>query len=880
MSADGSTAQRPHTVQAQWAVVSKRLDPSGTHAIDGYEVVGTSGSMALAQSLQEACLTGTPSSTAVGTPDALPWVIVTAGGGKGPVMAMSVVTSSALRTEGGRAVTPTRLLWTTWADAARCRMSWAAMAIAHQSVRWSDTVMPSQAQGDPVAVQVADIAAATVADDIERFGFDWVAGLAGLVLDGRRIAIVAETTPLPEVDERLRLFDAVCALLPYGCRARFSAATWAKANVEHGVLLVFSDAVAKNQHRVVWQALPPRPRRSDATGYVEALLRLRHGEAKFRTLDIVQHLVGESDPRRCGDAAAALRCLLRMDLPREVVRLIRSGHGRVADVQLVLSEHPLDRLPSQIAQTLLQFLADHAEQLPAARDLLVQTWSAETERRLGAYGRSFLTAADLPRLRPWFEVAERTGPASKLALLRELLRPTDRMPDLSPASADLAVQLLSEFKGAINEAAIQRVIVDQPTICVALMREILDRSIPTGRAVEQIDRWLRDPSTGGRPWLVPFGFAIGRGEPTDEQWRALRDIDDRVWLVLLQIAAFGGQSGRVFASMWPFLVDRAGRRTTPTRDVAFNAELKDMTPSRYDLPDIDWALIDVLNLIRFGSMPGLSAGAVPLEHYGEAFHAAWYAPNLADRRAGLNSRLVAAIFPESGTAAQAAMLMSVVSINDPELMHLAARAIAREIDTRPGDFGSLAFSPEWITQIRRVSAKETFWVYQGLRTLVRTSTSTQQIAAGYVQGRQVGLTFADLEGLLNWWIRHQPPHLIKQLLVDLWWYGGAEDAEKLRRGVAAGRYGGRPVAERWHNFIQERQILAHWLAGKGKPPRRRQNPGGPHQRDRTLHGVANSAPPADSGGGGKFGAVKKIAGNLFSGSKNASGDEHPTADAE
>src|SRR5690348_5921227 len=101
--------------------------------------------MAFARSLQGACLIGTPSSTAVDTPDALPWVIVTAGGAQGAVVAMSIVTPSPLRTEGGRPLTPTRLLWTDWSDAARCRMSWFAMVTAHRSLQWSDTILPAQA---------------------------------------------------------------------------------------------------------------------------------------------------------------------------------------------------------------------------------------------------------------------------------------------------------------------------------------------------------------------------------------------------------------------------------------------------------------------------------------------------------------------------------------------------------------------------------------------------------------------------------------------------------------------------------------------------------------------------------------------------------------
>jgi hypothetical protein len=870
-----STPQPALTVPAHWALVSKRLDPSGAYAIEGYEVVGTSGSPALAQSLQESCLTGTPSSTAVGTADAIPWVVVTGGGVQGAVMAMSVVTSSTLRTEAGRAVTPTRIIWTPWPDAERCRLSWAAMAAAHQSMRWSETVAPAQAKGDAVTLPVAGFDAPTVADDIDRFGFDWVAGLAGLILEGRRIAIVAEAAPLPDVEERLKLFDAVCALLPYGYRARFSAATWAKANVEHGVLLVFADAVAKDQQRVGWQAPLPRPHHTDALDYVDALRRLRNGDANFRTVEIVEHLLKEADPQRCRDAEAVRGYLMRMDLPREVVRLINAKRGRLADVRRVLAEHPLDTLPSSIAQTLVQFLADGVPQSQAARDLVVQIWSGEVERRLGAYGRALLTTAGVPVLRHWFAVADRAGPESRRALLRELLRRTGPMPDLAPASADVAVQLLSEFKGAINDVVLQQVIAAQPNVCLALLCQILDRSIPIERAVTQIDRWLLDPSSGEHPWLAPFGFAIGRDEPTADQWHALRNVDDRVWRVLLHIAASRGLARRVFASMWPSLLDRAGRLTTSASDEAFNAELGALLPERYGLPVQDVTRIDMLHLARFGTMPYLAAEAVQIEPYAEAFQLTWCSPVLADRRDGWNQLLVRAVFPERGGAVQAAKLMAVARV-DARLVEVAARAIAQEVDTRPGDFDATPFDGEWIGRIRRYSSRENFWVYQELRSLAQEDVGVHQIATGYERGRRIGLRFEDLDRILHRWICHHPPELIEQLLTELWWRGFGEDADKLRRRIASGEHGGRRVAEDWQQFIRDQLILTQWLAGKGKLPRQARRQAPPPKQDRAAHGQANSPPSDDAGGGSKLSAAaRKIAGTIRPGRKHNDGDEQP-----
>ncbi|MFI5906482.1 hypothetical protein [Dactylosporangium sp. NPDC051541] len=874
MTVDKGTTRPTRTVPAQWALVSKRLDPSGTYAIDGYEVVGTSGSMAVAQSLQETGLTGTPSSTAVGTPDALPWVIVTAGNGPRPMMAMSVMISSPLRTEGGRPVTPTRILWTDWLDAAAHRLTWTGMAFGHQKMPWPETRVTGQSPiAPPTRMDIVDIPAQTVAGNIDRFGFDWLAGLAGLVLEGRRIAIVAEAVPLPGLDDRVALFDAVCALLPYGRRTRFSAATWARANVEHGVQLVFADTVAKDQVRVVWQEPPPRPRSADAADYVTDLIRLRRGEAKFRTLDIVEHLVNESDPNRCRDALSARRCLLAMDLTREVVRLIQSGRASVSDVQQVLAQHPLDTLPSKYAQILVQFLADRGPRDKAAPDLLLRTWSAETERRLGSYGRAQLTEASLPGLRSWFALADQAGEACGLNLLRELLRPTESMRDLRPAAADAALKLLADVKGAIKDPVIQQHIADQPAICVALLRQILDRGIPLERAVDQIDRWLADPGACGRPWLVPFGFAIGRGAPTDDQWRVLWSADDRVWLVLLNIAKFARQSVRVFAAMWPALVERAGLIGTEAENLAFEAELDLLTPDNCGLAEIEWARIDVLHLVRFGQLPGITMGAVALPDYAEAFRLAWYNPVLAEHRAEMHDRLIQALFPATGsTALQGYRLMAIVSVVDPQLMDLAARAIAQQVDARPSDFVDLVFGADWIERIRHVSTLERFWAYQRLRTLVRTGAAMDQIVAAYVHGGRVNLSFDDLERVMFEWFQGNSPQSAGLVLTELWRHGRADDAERMRKRMSGGAYG-QPLADAWNAFAADTLLFAQWQAGKTRPPKVKPQPAPPPQRAPVPPAGAHALPPADSNAGKRPGPVSRFVGGILHvGAKN---DENP-----
>ncbi|MFI5906483.1 hypothetical protein [Dactylosporangium sp. NPDC051541] len=700
----------------------------------------------------------------------------------------------------------------------------------------------------------SDVAA--VAADVDRFGFELVAGLAGLVLEGRPVAIVAGAAALPGPEDRANLVDAVWGLLPLGCRARLGA---------HQEPLVFADLAADGQARVTWAEPPPRPRTADAAEYVKDLVRLRRGDAKFRTADIVGHLRGEADPGQSSDAVSARRGLLSMDLVREVARLIRSGRGTAADAQQVLAKHPLGSLPSQHAQTLVQFLADRVLEDQAAGELLVRTWSAETERRLGAYGRTLLTEADQPRLRSWFVLADRAGPAAGLGLLRELLRPTESMRDLRPAAADAVLQLLSGVKGAIKDPVVQRLIADQPTVCVALLRMILHRGIPAERAVGEIERWLLDPAAGSRPWLAPFGFAIGRGEPNAEQWRALADIDDRVWPVLLHIAAFTKRP--IFASMWPFLVDRAGLIGTDAENLAIDAALDALTPENCGLADIEWVRIDLLHLVRFAQMPGLIIGSVPLPDYAGALRSLWPSPVLARHRMELGRRLVGAIFPEPGTVVQAQRLMAIVPADDQEVMDLAARAIAQQVDARPSDFVDLVFGADWIERIRRVSALGRFWAYQGLRTLTRRGAGIEQVAAGFAQATDAGLSFEDLERLAAEWFHINSAQSIIYLLTELWRHGRADYAEILRKRISSGTYGQR-LADRWNVHVGDGFVFMQWLAGRTRPPRYAP----PAQREPVAPGGA------DPGAAPRSEPVSKIIKGMLRSSRSAGGGERPAAD--
>ncbi|MGW5261776.1 hypothetical protein ACWEQG_12415 [Microbispora sp. NPDC004025] len=73
---------------------------------------------------------------------------------------------------------------------------------------------------------------------------------AALLLNGRPVCVVGADA-VPMID-RLRFVDTVAALLPYGTRTRFTAATWTSSTTEHTIKLSFARYAPEGGQTVVW----------------------------------------------------------------------------------------------------------------------------------------------------------------------------------------------------------------------------------------------------------------------------------------------------------------------------------------------------------------------------------------------------------------------------------------------------------------------------------------------------------------------------------------------------------------------------------------------------------------------------------------------------
>jgi hypothetical protein len=289
-------------VVADWAWISK--DPS--EGI-GYSVLKVSTGAIDFGAISGNYEPGAPNSTtAPDAPDAPPWVTygLADGGRDGALISVSVRDPWTERDHTGRPVWPQRLLTVRYAQLAAVQASFQTIWAAVQ-----DAPVPAP-DGAPLPLTVAGQSLAELITVVEA-NFDGLATIAAALLDGP--VAVADASHLTR-EQRLALFDAVAALLPYGYRADLSASSSVNNTVKHRIRLVLADFANPDQQVLSLLAPEFSPRGEVGRRYLAALHEKRQ---KNGTATLVRHLwrikgedaQGLCSFRRPGFALAALRDL-------------------------------------------------------------------------------------------------------------------------------------------------------------------------------------------------------------------------------------------------------------------------------------------------------------------------------------------------------------------------------------------------------------------------------------------------------------------------------------------------------------------------------------------------------------------------------------------
>jgi hypothetical protein len=365
--------QSPDGLAAEWAVLGKHPGRSM-----GYEVLGGSLPADRAQRYLWSATTGTPDARVPAS--GLPWRVFLSGvdGEERSVCAVVDTGWDGSKDATGRPSYTWRLLLFEWQAASRAGVTWTTL---DRAVSRGGSA-PARYEAPPLAARTA----AELADAVDRLGFEWAAGAAALLLDGQQLVITAPPHgTMPDLDERVRTLDAVCSLLPYGCRAWLSGATWT-GKAEHDLRLVFAASARTGQQEVpLGTGRPPAPRSETAGRYLTELLRIR--AKRESTADVLAHLLAATTALPPRGAGEALRILQELDLMDSVLNDIRNGRGRVSDVQRLLDLHAVESLHERQLQTVVVFLAGCARRPDggAAQALLTRHWTPQVPELLAAH---------------------------------------------------------------------------------------------------------------------------------------------------------------------------------------------------------------------------------------------------------------------------------------------------------------------------------------------------------------------------------------------------------------------------------------------------------------------------------------------------------------
>ncbi|KUJ67403.1 hypothetical protein ACZ90_28395 [Streptomyces albus subsp. albus] len=536
---------------ADWAVLGKHPGQSM-----GYDVLDGSLPADRAKRFLWGATTGVPDSR--DPAEGLPWRVFLGSVSTDPTpVCAAVETTWDGSADGTGAPSYTwRLLLLEWPQASNAGLTWSAI----------DRVLPRDglpASGTGVSLAVPRTPAAELAATVDRLTFEWAARVAALLLDNRQVAIVAPPgTALPDVAERVRVLDAVCSLLPYGCRSWLSAATWT-GHSEHGLRLVFAATARTGQLEVrLGAGSPPEPQGATARTYLNELLRLR---AKRRsTADLVEHLLGAVAVIPAHNAAEAVRVLREADLLDSVISEIGRGRGELHDVQRVLELYPVPTLGESRLRVLVPFLAQRANRgSTLAQAVLQQHWSPLTPRLLARdVVQSGSTQDSFARARGYLSLMNAMD-GERPGAFEELLTDLVDDPNQDPGWTGNLIYMVENEFGCRSEAA-DGFLLRSRAAGLAWLRTLAKNETRDLAPLRRLaERGLSGVAGGTAGWPRFAAALVGISpleQATVEDAAAFTAAMDDGWRFALDIAATEGRP-EVLGLLWPRL-----REVAPGRD--------------------------------------------------------------------------------------------------------------------------------------------------------------------------------------------------------------------------------------------------------------------------------------------------------------------------
>ena len=466
-------AEEPGRVRVDWAVQSKRPG-----AGKGYALLAGSIDSTRALRLIEAGTTGTPAGEDAGRVDALPWVSFVADR-TGSSATLGVVERSWTDEHDvtGQPIVPARLLAVGWPTSKPTLLGFVGLLALARSVRWAGVDGPPEGvrKAAPIDASVPPLNVDLLVRAIEDVGFDWALTAAVALLDGHQVVVVTPGRIL-SLQQRAQLLDAVCALLPYGCRAWISASTWARDRSAHPVRLSFAERGRPGQRVIHFDEFRPEPPRTpEASAYLTEMTHLR--SEGFPVAQIVAHLAELYEPLEPREAGLAVRHLRELRLVASTVEDIQRGRADPSRVNDVLTRFGWGDLDDPTQAALVSFLADAAVGESGsgrvAREVLQRHWAAEPLHHLVGEIVADLADGNAERPRRRMAILADLAPTVRDELVAVVLHHMAQKAEAQTADRTIAL-LVDTHSPAPRNAAAWEVLARCPELGARLLRAMSD----------------------------------------------------------------------------------------------------------------------------------------------------------------------------------------------------------------------------------------------------------------------------------------------------------------------------------------------------------------------------------------------------------------------
>jgi hypothetical protein len=682
---------------------------------------------------------GTPD-TRAGGPAELPWVTVSWVGVDASLQVGIGITDKTGQVDGvGRPIIQTSYCCVPYRELAANGITYTALYDAVERAP-----LPPE-NGAPVVLTLPVTTDEEVAQRADGFGS--ASSAAALLLRGPVSVVEAEGSSLRQ---RLEFIDAVASLLPYGYRAKFSAATWSDSATRHRLRLAFAARPRDDAAVVSWR-YPGEVPGSDhvARAYYEQLRQLRSGSAahgkKFDLGAVVAHLAARTEPQKFEQPQEALAILRQIDLPDRALRLVRDGaEVDLAELRQVVRPGPLGRLLPDEREDLLTALGERgsAEDWPVLRPWLEGLGDlGRLCRVLARFGRHVLWASepDDAVLRECLAMAK--AHAVDDDVLAEMVTPPEQALS-SPESMRYAAARLSGTVlpgGSSGDAytATREALARNP-LAVA---EYLVALASSGRGAPEFLNWLAPRLTADVVRLFRMALGLSPGDLT------VRDAGELAALgpgCLRALLAVGSSSQRLDALLPSFTSWLASRgELEPTERRSWSEHLRSLSVGSATLR----AYLDTA-LLTIGAAPTAlppPAGTMDSAPYITAVTEIW--PQLSREYALFSAercvRALARYLEGQDWAARKGQAAAVTDLTGRLLRydreHVLAGAVGSALAAVPAA-KRWDFAQDWLARVRKDDPEA---VRTGLLAALRTAepgTEPGQLAGLCVRAHHEGVT--------------------------------------------------------------------------------------------------------------------------------------------